>query len=355
MVEHVGHDLVHVLEAHRRPTRQQRHSPGRLRGGDRGPRRSAVGHVLADDLRGRGVLGVARRDQTGDVATHRGRQHHPFHQRKKAPQLRLADQALGRPRLAPPTRAQDLFEHLHPRLLHGQFEQEPVHLCLGQRVGALQVHGVLRREHEERLSQRPGLTAHRHPPFLHRLEHRRLGLGRGAVDLVGQQNVGEDRAGLKLHPPRPVGRLLQDRGAQDVAGHQVRGELHPAEAQRHQLPQRLDQHRLAYARHALQQDVPAAQHPRQHQAVQLRLPQQHRVQVRQQLVAQLDRRRQFFGLKQPFRGNGRIMHVGSRSIAWTRIGRPAARSPAINTPHDAGGGPSVTCRPAFGTQKIHAN
>jgi hypothetical protein len=34
----------------------------------------------------------------------------------------------------------------------------------------------------------------RHLALLHRLQQRGLGLGRRAVDLVGQQQVGEDRA-----------------------------------------------------------------------------------------------------------------------------------------------------------------
>jgi hypothetical protein len=39
--------------------------------------------------------------------------------------------------------------------------------------------------------------------LLHRLEHGRLGLGRGAVDLVGQDDLGEDRtlAKLEVAPP----------------------------------------------------------------------------------------------------------------------------------------------------------
>jgi hypothetical protein len=40
--------------------------------------------------------------------------------------------------------------------------------------------------------------------LLHRLEQRRLRLGRRAVDLVGQDDVGEDRPGEKTICRRPV-------------------------------------------------------------------------------------------------------------------------------------------------------
>jgi hypothetical protein len=44
-----------------------------------------------------------------------------------------------------------------------------------------------------------------HLALLHRLEQRRLHLGRRAVDLVGEHDVGEDRAGLEAKlPPSPV-------------------------------------------------------------------------------------------------------------------------------------------------------
>ena len=38
-----------------------------------------------------------------------------------------------------------------------------------------------------------GLAVDGHLALLHRLEQRRLGLGRRAVDLVGEQEVGEHR------------------------------------------------------------------------------------------------------------------------------------------------------------------
>jgi hypothetical protein len=49
-----------------------------------------------------------------------------------------------------------------------------------------------------------GRPADRHLPLLHRLQQRRLRLGRRAVDLVGQQHVGEDRPLHEAELARPV-------------------------------------------------------------------------------------------------------------------------------------------------------
>ena len=80
------------------------------------------------------------------------------------------------------------------RVADHDVEHEPVELRFGQRIGPLLLDRVLGRQHEERVGQLVPLAADGHLPLLHRLEQRRLGLGRGAVDLVGQHDVGEDRA-----------------------------------------------------------------------------------------------------------------------------------------------------------------
>ena len=75
-----------------------------------------------------------------------------------------------------------------------QLEHEAVDLGLGQRIGAFLLDRVLRGQHQERLGQRIGLVADGDLPLLHRFEQRALHLGRRAVDFVGQDDVGEDRA-----------------------------------------------------------------------------------------------------------------------------------------------------------------
>jgi hypothetical protein len=107
-------------------------------------------------------------------------------------------------------------------VLHDQLEEEAVELRRGQRVGAREVERVLRRDHEEELVERVAGVVDGDLLLAHGLEHRGLHLGRGAVDLVGQHHVREQRPraeheALRLH--------VEDVGARDVAGQQVRREL----------------------------------------------------------------------------------------------------------------------------------
>ena len=157
---------------------------------------------------------------------------------------------------------QDLELVLARRQRHRQLEQEPVELGLGQRVGALVLDRVLGGGDHERVGQRPGRAVDGDLPLLHRLQQRGLGLGRGAVDLVGEQQVGEDRARAEREL-RGAG--VVDQRAGDVAGHQVGRELHALGVQRQRGGQRAHQQRLGDAGHALEQHVAAAQQ-RDHQA-----------------------------------------------------------------------------------------
>ena len=128
------------------------------------------------------------------------------------------------------------------RKRHPDLEKEPVQLRLGQRIGAFLFNGVLRRDHEERRSDldvkgargqclpdgqngRQGMrfAKHRDLIFGHGLQHCGLGLGRGSVDLVRQQDVGKHRPFLE-HQPVGVVRVRKQR-AGNVRRHQIRGEL----------------------------------------------------------------------------------------------------------------------------------
>ena len=102
--------------------------------------------------------------------------------------------------------------------------------------------------------------------LLHRFQQRGLGLGRGAVDLVGQHDVGEDGPGLEPQRPTAVEVFADDGRADDVGRHQVGRELDAVEAQRQHLAQGPHQQRLAQARHAFEQDVAAREQRHQHLA-----------------------------------------------------------------------------------------
>ena len=100
--------------------------------------------------------------------------------------------------------------------------------------------------------------------LLHRFQHGRLGFGRGAVDLVGKHDVGEDGAGLELELLLPARALDQNIGARDVGGHQVGRKLDAGELEIHGLRQRAHEQGLAQSRHAFQQGVSARQQADQH-------------------------------------------------------------------------------------------
>ena len=95
--------------------------------------------------------------------------------------------------------------------------------------------------------------------FLHRLKERRLSAGAGAVDLVGHQELGEDRPPNEAERPSAVQPLLHDFGAEDVGGHQIGGELHAQGVEPDNDAQRLDKLRLGEPRDADQKAVAAGE------------------------------------------------------------------------------------------------
>jgi len=72
-------------------------------------------------------------------------------------------------------------------------EHEAIELRFRQRVGSFELDRILGRQHEERPVEGIRAAGRRHVIFLHRLEQRRLRLGRCAVDLVGQNDLRKNR------------------------------------------------------------------------------------------------------------------------------------------------------------------
>ena len=77
--------------------------------------------------------------------------------------------------------------------MHEHLEHEAVLLGFGQRIGAFLLDRVLRGQHEERIVELVADAADGDLPLLHGFEQGGLGLGRRAVDFVGQDHVGEQR------------------------------------------------------------------------------------------------------------------------------------------------------------------
>ena len=133
-------------------------------------------------------------------------------------------------------------------------DEEPVELRLGQRERALELDRVLGREHEERVGQGARLALDRDLALLHRLQQRRLRARRRAVDLVHEQDVGEDRAG-----DEPEGRALEDARPEDVAGQQVGRALDAREAHAERAAERPREQGLADAGDVLDQRMAVGQ------------------------------------------------------------------------------------------------
>ena len=93
--------------------------------------------------------------------------------------------------------------------------------------------------------------------FVHGFEQGRLRLGRGAVDLIGQQHIGEHRARLKLE-------LLLHRGVHRNSKHigrqHVAGELETLERAIQRAGQSMGQRGLAHSWNTFNEQVPARQH-----------------------------------------------------------------------------------------------
>ena len=148
-------------------------------------------------------------------------------------------------------------KRLAGRVRHRELEHEAVQLRFGQRVGSFELDRVLRRQHAERARQAVGDAGMRHLLLLHGFEQGRLRARRGAIDLVDQDELGEDRAGSKFERRRAPGRGGVDFRTRDVGRHQVGRALHARPMQPQRRGERLGEMRLAEPGQPLDQHVAA--------------------------------------------------------------------------------------------------
>ncbi len=153
---------------------------------------------------------------------------------------------------------QDLLLVVPIRVADPDLEQEAIQLGLGERMGPLILQGILRGQDHEGTRQTVRVVVQRDLVLVHRLEEARLGLGRGPVDLVREDDVAEERARLEDELP---GLPVVDGDAEDVGRQQVRCELDALEADPEGLGQSVRQRRLAHPGHVLDQEVPPGQQP----------------------------------------------------------------------------------------------
>jgi hypothetical protein len=173
-------------------------------------------------------------------------------------------------------------------------QQEAVELRLGQRERPLVLDRVLGGQQEEGARQLPCLAVDRHLALGHRLEQGRLRLRRGAVDLVDEQDVREDRAGAELEVARL---LVEDGHAGDVGRLQVGRALDPRDRDAlDAAADRAREHGLRRAGDVLEQDVAAAHQRGENELDLLALPVDDRLDVVEQARGDVDRRGEPVGL-----------------------------------------------------------
>jgi hypothetical protein len=169
-----------------------------------------------------------------------------------------------------------VLEHPEFVVLRGvvddDLEQETVELRFGQRVGPLLLDGILGRQHHEGIGQLEGRVTDGDLSLLHGLEQRRLHLRRRTVDLVGEHQVGEDRA-LVRHELRGLG--IEDHGPGDVGRQQVGRELQALEPSLEGARQGAHGEGLGETRDALEQNVAPAHQRHHHRLDQFVLPHHH--------------------------------------------------------------------------------
>ena len=84
------------------------------------------------------------------------------------------------------------------RIAHAHLHEETVHLSLWKRVGSFLFNGVLSGDNNKRCRQFVGDSFDGHLLFFHGFKQGCLGLWRGTVDFVSEENVGKQRTGTEL-------------------------------------------------------------------------------------------------------------------------------------------------------------
>ena len=142
------------------------------------------------------------------------------------------------------------------RITHPDAHQESVELRFGQRIRPVMLDRILRREHEKRFRQRVRVVVDGDLRFVHRLQQRRLRFRRRAVDLVGHDDIREDRPGLEFEFLRHG---IEHADADHVARQHVGSELDALERALEGPRDRLRESGLPNAGDVFDQQMPARQ------------------------------------------------------------------------------------------------
>jgi hypothetical protein len=153
----------------------------------------------------------------------------------------------------------DAVQVVTGRIEHQDLHEEAIELGFGKRVGAFHLDGILRGHHQEWRFEFMRCGAAGNGAFLHGFEQCGLRFRSGAVDLVGEDEVGEDGAGLKAEGFRAAIVRFDNHTSDDVGGHEVRSELDARIFEVQDAAERSEQRGFAEAGYAFEQNVAAGE------------------------------------------------------------------------------------------------
>lgn len=133
---------------------------------------------------------------------------------------------------------------------------ESVKLRFGKGISALVIDGVLGGDHEKRRGEGVRCAVDRHLSFVHGLKKSGLCTRRGAVDLVGKQEVMEDRALVEM---KGAVFGIEDRGAEDIGRKEIGGKLNAGKVEMEGLGEGFGQCGFADPGDIFEQDVSSAE------------------------------------------------------------------------------------------------
>ena len=265
-------DLAHVVDAHRGAAV---HGSERLGPAQERLSRAGAGAPVDDPVDPLGDAFLARPRHAHDAGRVHGRRAADRNAVDGAlePQQVLGLSTESRPRPCMCSRARDDPQEyadlvLVAGVVHVHAEHEPVELRLRQRDRCLPARSGS--AWRARRTARAGCTsssADGHLVLLHGLQQRGLRLRRRAVDLVGQHDVGEDRALARTRTP--LGRSSSSwMTSVPVMSDGIRSGVNwmRLNSRSSTSRERADQQRLRQARHADEQAVPPREDRRPHQA-----------------------------------------------------------------------------------------
>lgn len=152
--------------------------------------------------------------------------------------------------------AQDLVLLVLAGVPELEADEETVQLGLGKRKGPFEFDRVLRRDDEERAREHGGDSLNGELVLFHGFEERRLGAWGGAVDLIGEHDLGDEWAFAKYELAQLLV-VVVDAG--DVGRHEVRRELDAFERAAEGPGDGLGEGGLPQARDVFEQDVAFAE------------------------------------------------------------------------------------------------